>query len=166
MYHRFTDVTSALVVEWDHCFNVPLVHSRMHSVSYDFLADHPEKIQHTLGFKYASFRGQIAFYIISQKNIVSVSLYRSHLEWWKRSMHGFCSSFVYFCCCKYYVTPMSIYQWLNWYDGSDGWVRCKEECIDLPVPGGSLAMPWGLCTEDYVVEILRWFRHTSYSQMM
>lgn len=50
----------------------------MHSVSYDFLADHPEKIQHTLGFKYASFRGQIAFYIISQK-ILCLCHYIDHI---------------------------------------------------------------------------------------
>lgn len=91
----------------------------------------------------------------------------SHLDWWRHSMHvGFCSSFVYFCCCKYYVTPMSMYQWLKWYDGSDRWVRCKEECTDLPVIGGVLAMPRGLCTGEYVVGILRWFRYTSCYQMI
>lgn len=110
-----------------------------------------------LGLKYANFISQWHFFYVYYFTKPCLRHYIvSHLDWWRHSMHvGFCSSFVYFCCCKY-VTPMSMYQWLKWYDGSDRWVRCKE-CTDVPVIGGGLAIPRGLCTGEYAVGILRWF---------
>ena len=83
------------------------------------------------------------------------------LDWSRHVMHVWiCSSFVYFWCCKYYMTLMSRYQWLIWCDGPDRQVWCKEECTDLPVLGLGLAMPRGLCTGEYEVGIFRWLRRT------
>lgn len=162
MHHCFTNIPSALAPGWDY-FKLVTIGS---IVSLNIFDRSSTKCFAHLGFKYASFVSQWLFtYNISLKCVCHYIV--SHLNWWRHSMHvGFCSPFVYFCCCKYYVIPMSMYQWLKFYDGSDGWVWCKKECTDLPVLGGGLAMPRELCTGDYVVGILRWFRHTSYNQMI
>ena len=89
MYHCFTNMPSALALEWDH--NLLLLHN---GISYYFWL-----IFHTIfGTPWVwicQFISQWHF-IWSDKNIVFAYIL-SHLERWRCSMHvGFCSSFVYF----------------------------------------------------------------------